>query len=241
MAWPGFIHLLADSNGLSNLINWMAASVRAGEGIARDVTRLDRVSHRAGEIGAHHFQGGLGNLHSRRNFLRTGLAAASALAIPGVAWAGIRAPIRQVRSLGFYNLHTGESLKTVYYENGDYVTGALQEINYVLRDFRANEVKPIDPRLLDLLVELLDRLGTTAPYDVISGYRSPKTNAMLHASSEGVAVHSLHVDGRAIDIRVPNRDLSTLHYAALSLLAGGVGYYPRSDFVHVDTGRIRRW
>jgi len=180
-------------------------------------------------------------LYSRRDFLRTGLAAASALAIPGVAWAGFRAPVRQVRSLGFYNLHTGESLKTVYYENGGYVAGALQEINYVLRDFRANEVKPIDPRLLDLLVELRDRLGTTAPYDVISGYRSPKTNAMLHASSEGVAVHSLHVDGRAIDIRVPNRDLSTLRYAALSLRAGGVGYYPRSDFVHVDTGSIRRW
>jgi len=83
----------------------------------------------------------------------------------------------------------GESLKTVYYESGGYVAGALQEIDYTLRDFRANEVKPIDPRLLDLLVELRDRLGTTAPYDVISGYRSPKTNAMLHASSEGVTVH----------------------------------------------------
>ena len=161
--------------------------------------------------------------------------------MPSMAWAGFRAPIRQVCSLGFYNLHTGESLKTVYYENGRYVAGALQEINYVLRDFRANEVKPIDPRLLDLLVELRDQLGTTASYDVISGYRSPKTNAMLHSYSEGVAVHSLHVDGRAIDIRVLNRDLSTLHYAALSLRAGGVGYYPRSDFVHVDTGRIRRW
>jgi uncharacterized protein YcbK (DUF882 family) len=180
-------------------------------------------------------------LYSRRDFLKTGLAAVSALTIPGLAWAGFRAPIRQVRSLGFYNLHTGESLKTVYYENGSYVAGALQEINYVLRDFRANEVKPIDPRLLDLLVALRDQLGTSAPYDVISGYRSPKTNAMLHTYSEGVAVHSLHMDGRAIDVRVPNRDLSTLHYAALSLRAGGVGYYPRSDFVHVDTGRVRCW
>lgn len=167
--------------------------------------------------------------------------AASALAIPRGAWAGFRIPDRRVRSLSFYNLHTGESLKTVYCENGGYVAGALQEINYVLRDFRANEVKPIDPRLLDLLVVLHDRLGTAAPYDVISGYRSPKTNAMLHANSESVAVHSLHIDGRAIDIRVPNRDLSTLHNAALALRAGGVGYYPNSDFVHVDTGRVRRW
>lgn len=180
-------------------------------------------------------------MYSRRDFLRTGFAAVSALAMPGVAWAAFRAPVRRVRMLAFYNLHTGESLKTVYYEGGEYVAGALREISYVLRDFRANEVKPIDPRLLDLLVELRVRLGTTAPYDVISGYRSPKTNAMLHASSEGVAVHSLHMDGRAIDIRVPGRNLSTLHYAALSLRDGGVGYYPRSDFVHVDTGRIRCW
>lgn len=187
------------------------------------------------------FQDGLQDLYSRRDLLRTGLVAASALAIPGVAWAGLRLPAGQVRSLAFYNLHTGESLTTVYYERGRYVAGALQEINYMLRDFRVNEVKPIDPRLLDLLVELRDRLDTTASYDVISGYRSPKTNAMLHALSEGVAVHSLHVEGRAIDIRVPNRDLSTLHDAALSLSAGGVGYYPRSDFVHVDTGRVRRW
>ena len=180
-------------------------------------------------------------MHSRRDFLRTGLTAAAAFAIPGIAWAGLRAPVRQVRSLDFYNLHTGESLKTVYYENGRYIAGSLAEIDYVLRDFRANEVKPIDPRLLDLLVELRDRLGTTMPYDVISGYRSPKTNAMLHAASEGVAVHSLHIDGRAIDIRVPNRNLATVHSAALSLREGGVGYYPRSDFVHVDTGRVRRW
>lgn len=173
-------------------------------------------------------------MHSRRDFLKTGLAAASALAIPGVAWAGSRAPDGHVRSLGSYNLNTGESLKTDYYENGGYIAGAPQEINYVLRDFRANEVKPIDPRLLD-------RLGTTAPYDVISGYRSPTTNALLHAYSEGVAVHSLNVDGRAIDIRVPNRDLSTLNSTPPALRAGGVGYYPRSDFVHVDTGRIRRW
>jgi uncharacterized protein YcbK (DUF882 family) len=180
-------------------------------------------------------------LYTRRDFLRTGLTAAWALAIPGAAWTGLRVPDRRVRSLSFYNLHTGESLKAVYYENGGYVAGALKEIDYVLRDFRANEVKPIDPRLLDLLVALHDRLGTTAPYHVISGYRSPKTNAMLHAYSEGVAAHSLHIDGRAIDIRVPGRNLSTLHDAALALRAGGVGYYPHSDFVHVDTGRVRHW
>jgi uncharacterized protein YcbK (DUF882 family) len=180
-------------------------------------------------------------LLNRREFLRSGLVAAASLAVPGAAWAGFRAPDKRARSLSFYNLHTGESLSTVYYENGGYVAGALGEINHILRDFRANEVKPIDPRLLDLLVSLRGRLGTTAPFDVISGYRSPQTNAMLHAHSEGVAMHSLHMDGRAIDIRVPGRELSTLRSAALSLRAGGVGYYPRSDFVHVDTGRVRHW
>ncbi len=180
-------------------------------------------------------------MYTRRDFLRAGLAAVSAIAIPGAAWAGFRVPDGRVPSLSFYNLHTGESLKAVYYENGGYLAGALQEINYVLRDFRANEVKPIDPRLLDLLVALHGRLDTSAPFDVISGYRSAKTNAMLHTHSEGVAVHSLHIDGRAIDIRVPNRDLSTLRQTALTLHAGGVGYYPRSDFVHVDTGRVRCW
>ena len=99
----------------------------------------------------------------------------------------------------------------------------------------------MDPRLLDLLVELRARLRTTAPFHVISGYRSPATNAMLAATTEGVASNSLHMDGMAIDIRVPNRPLRQLHQVALNLEAGGVGYYPRSDFVHVDTGRVRRW
>ena len=163
------------------------------------------------------------------------------LALPGAAWAGFRAPEPQVRTLGFQNLHTGESLNTTYYEANGYIRGALQDINYILRDFRANEIKPIDTRLLDLLVQLRGRLETSAPFEVISGYRSAKTNAMLHAHSEGVAVHSLHIDGRAIDIRVANRDLQAVRNAALSLQSGGVGYYPRSDFVHVDTGRVRFW
>ena len=111
----------------------------------------------------------------------------------------------------------------------------------MLRDFRANEVKPIDPALLDLLTQIQHRLGTNESFQVISGYRSPLTNAMLHANSEGVAVHSLHIEGKAIDIRVPGRSLEQLRGAALALRDGGVGYYPKSDFVHVDTGRVRFW
>lgn len=141
----------------------------------------------------------------------------------------------------FYNLHTGESLHSVYWENGKYVNEELARINYVLRDFRVNEVKAIDPALLDLLTVIQKRLDTSESFHVISGYRSPITNAMLHARSEGVAVHSLHVDGRAIDIRVPGRSLTNLRTAAMTIHRGGVGYYPRSEFVHVDTGRPRSW
>ncbi len=184
---------------------------------------------------------GLAEISSRRRFLKLGLMTAGSLMVPGVAMAGLRVVPKQTRSLSFYNLHTGESLKTVYFENGAYVPGALDEINYILRDFRQNEIKPIDRNLLDLLVRIRQRLGTDDPFQVISGYRSAKTNAMLHAHSEGVARHSLHIDGRAIDIRVPDRSLINLKRAAISLFGGGVGYYPKSDFVHVDTGRIRYW
>jgi len=145
------------------------------------------------------------------------------------------------RSLKFYNLHTGESLSTTYWQDGRYLPGELDRVNYILRDFRANEIKPINPALLDLLVRIQHRLGTAEPFQVISGYRSPLTNAMLHANGEGVAVHSLHIEGKAIDITVPGRSLAELRAAALAQQAGGVGYYPRTGFVHVDTGRVRFW
>jgi uncharacterized protein YcbK (DUF882 family) len=146
-----------------------------------------------------------------------------------------------VRELSFYNVHTGERLKTVYFEKGEYVPEALLEVNYFFRDFRANEVKPIDPRLLDLLHRIQSALDTSQPFDLISGYRSPATNALLASQSEGVARHSLHMYGMASDINVQGRSLVLLQAVALALRSGGVGYYPRSDFVHVDTGRVRRW
>jgi uncharacterized protein YcbK (DUF882 family) len=161
--------------------------------------------------------------------------------VPGVALAGLRLEYPPARSLSFYNLHTGESLTTQYCEKGCYIDGALQQINYILRDFRANEIKPIDPRLLDLLYSLNRRLYTREPFHIISGYRSPATNAMLAARSEGVARHSLHLEGKAADIRVPGTSLGQVWRAAVGLWSGGVGYYPASDFVHVDVGRVRFW
>lgn len=183
---------------------------------------------------------------SRRRFITMGLIGAAPIIIPGAAWARMRVKTSHrtkqdvARALSFYNLHTGERLRTTYWENGEYVPGALEEINYLLRDYRQDEVKPIDPTLLDLLVSLRDRLHSKANYEVISGYRSPITNAMLHAGTEGVSAHSLHMDGRAIDIRLPGRGLGLVRAAALTLARGGVGYYP-GRFVHVDTGRVRWW
>jgi uncharacterized protein YcbK (DUF882 family) len=149
----------------------------------------------------------------------------------------------QVRSLAFDNIHTGEKLKIDYWANGAYVADALGTINHLLRDYRNNEVHLIDLKLLDLLSALHRTLGSSAAFQVISGYRSPATNAMLHAESHGVAAKSLHMQGMAIDIRLSDRPLNVLHTAAQSLRLGGVGYYPNpaSDFVHVDVGRVRYW
>jgi uncharacterized protein YcbK (DUF882 family) len=144
------------------------------------------------------------------------------------------------RSLSFYNLHTTEKLKVVYWADGGYVPESLAQINHVLRDHRNGTVHEIDRRLLDLLSHVRTKLETTEPFQIISGYRSPQTNALLHARSNGVATHSLHMDGMAADIRVPGRSLEMIRDVARSMKSGGVGYYP-SQFVHVDVGRVRTW
>lgn len=176
---------------------------------------------------------------SRRRLLGLGAAAATMALAPGLAMA--RDFGASARSLAFLNLHTGERLKTTYFEGGDYVPGALGEINHILRDFVVNEVAPMDVRLLDLLVTLRTKMQSTEPFEIISGYRSPHTNAMLRAKSNGVAKHSLHMKAMAIDIHLPGRDLASLRNAALELQAGGVGYYPSSNFIHVDVGPVRHW
>jgi uncharacterized protein YcbK (DUF882 family) len=192
---------------------------------------------------------------ARRTLLKSGLgfaAAAAAFAAAPLAFADID-PIGDLiartaggvmpgaRRLAFDNLHTGETLDVAYWENGAYVPDALQAVNHVLRDHRNNEIHVIEPHLLDLLTALSQRLEATPRFEVISGYRSPATNAILHAESSEVAVGSLHMQGEAIDIRMQGLGLAYLHDAALGLDMGGVGYYPESEFVHVDIGRVRRW
>jgi uncharacterized protein YcbK (DUF882 family) len=182
---------------------------------------------------------------SRRSFLGLGAAAAAAALMPGSAFAAARpAAKRSDRVLSFFHTHTGERLKIAYCCNGQYQPDALKQINYLLRDFRVDEVKPIDPKLLDLLHELGGTLETEQPLHVISGYRSPKTNSMLRergGAHTGVASKSLHMVGKAIDLRIPGVKLDHVRGAARSLQLGGVGYYPSSNFVHVDTGRVRYW
>ena len=178
--------------------------------------------------------GGLG----RRRFLGiAGAALAGGIAMPAEAARRLLAP----RTLAFQNLHTGEKLNTVYFADGRYLPDAMRHIDWLLRDFRTDEVHPIDPRLLDLLAALRRRLRLRTPIEVISAYRSPVTNALLASFSEGVATNSLHMQGRAIDVRLPGRPLWAVRRAALALRAGGVGYYPRSQFVHLDVGAVRHW
>jgi len=174
----------------------------------------------------------------RRRFLLWGIAA-SAAALPIPAWATALGSAG--RRLSFVNLHTDETLTALYWANGSYQTNAVKDINYVLRDFRTGDVHAIDLRLLDLLYTLQHRVRSKSAFQVISGYRSPATNAKLAALSDGVARHSYHVKGMAIDIALADRALPELHHAALSLQAGGVGFYPKPGFVHVDVGPVRTW
>ena len=157
---------------------------------------------------------------------------------------GTVARLAPERALSFFHTHTNERLSTAYCAAGEYMAPALADVNHLLRDFRVNQVKPIDPNLLDLLFELNDKLGTDQPFHVISGYRTPQTNSMLQergGSHSGVATHSLHMDGKAIDVRIPGQDLAKLHRVAMAQKSGGVGYYPDSQFVHMDVGRVRYW
>lgn len=178
---------------------------------------------------------------SRRQFLKLGILVAAAGLFPFPAHAALRNTAARERSLAFYNTHTGESIKTVYWAEGGYIPQALSDINHVLRDHRNNEIKNMSPVLLDLLYGINSMIEARQPFHIISGYRSPATNAKLAASSGGVAKHSMHLDGKATDIRVPGHDLIQVRRAAFMLHGGGVGYYPGSDFVHVDVGRVRQW
>jgi uncharacterized protein YcbK (DUF882 family) len=175
---------------------------------------------------------------TRRGFLRS---------LAGLSVVAVAAPVRLLaapggeRVLSLAHTHTGERLTVPYFADGDYLAEALSRLNHHLRDHRSGEECAIDPALFDMLNDLRLATGTREPFQVISGYRSPRTNAKLRRAGRGVAKRSLHMDGRAIDVRLADVKSSVLRDAALELRRGGVGYYRRSDFIHVDTGRVRTW
>jgi uncharacterized protein YcbK (DUF882 family) len=173
---------------------------------------------------------------NRRRFLQLGMLLA--LPLPALAK---RERIAEERRLAFHNLHTGEQADLAYWVQSEYVAESLAEINHVLRDHRTDQVAAIDTQLLDLLSRVAAALDTSRPFEVISGYRSPASNGMLVETSTGVAKHSLHMEGRAIDVRIPGIELASLRQTGLLLRGGGVGYYPASNFVHLDVGRVRSW
>ncbi len=146
-----------------------------------------------------------------------------------------------MKELAFYNLHTDEKLRVTYWKNGAFDQSALSRINHILRDFRSGDVYPISANLIDLLHDLQTKLQTDSTIEIISGYRSPQTNAMLVNNSDGVARRSYHMQGLATDIRMPSVSLRRIQTAALFMKRGGVGFYPKSDFVHVDVGPVRHW
>ncbi|MGH8135702.1 MAG: DUF882 domain-containing protein [Steroidobacteraceae bacterium] len=145
------------------------------------------------------------------------------------------------RALHLVNTHTGEELDARYFADGEYIPQQLGALDWLLRDYRTSDVLPIDARLFDLLYELALAATVEPRYEIISGYRSPATNAMLVATTDGVSSHSLHMEGRALDVRLVGLPAIALRDLALARQAGGVGYYPVSDFVHLDTGSVRSW
>lgn len=150
-------------------------------------------------------------------------------------------PAQAERRLKLKHLHTGETIDIVYKRNGRNLPGAAAALDRFLRDHRDNSVHAIDARLLDFLHDLTVELGTASRIGIVCGYRSPRSNAYLRARSPGVAKRSLHLQGMALDIRVPGMRVATVAEAALDLRRGGVGKYTRSNFVHIDTGRFRTW
>ena len=184
---------------------------------------------------------------NRRSFLVLGAKAAVGLwlAEAAPAWANIPPSLSELserpRRLSFYHTHTHERLNITYAKSGEYDAAALIRINNYLRDFRTSEVYPIDPGVLDILWTIQQKMCCNSTYEVISGYRSPKTNRQLRKKSNGVAKRSLHMQGKAIDVRISGEKTRTVRDCAISLESGGVGYYAESDFVHIDTGRFRTW
>jgi len=181
---------------------------------------------------------------TRRQVLKVGLAASALLLTPWQVWAKVGKSLTELpeRSISLYNTHTGEFLsKFVYWQDGNYLKDALDEISFLLRDHRNDEVLDFDPVVIDQVFAISRKFKTARPVEIFSGYRSAESNQELRNQSRRVAKHSLHIEGRALDLRIPGVPISQLRSAAMTLRQGGVGYYPKSGFVHIDSGPVRSW
>lgn len=181
------------------------------------------------------------NREASHSILQSGLQEPWLTSNPDTERLAASAGFPNYRALAIKNPHTGDSLNLTYFEKGEYLSEALDEISYLLRDYRTGDVHPIDPGLLDQLHELKQMLDLNQPFHVICGYRSPATNAQLHAEHAGVASNSFHMYGRAVDVRIEGYKLRDAYHAAIAMHSGGVGYYPESNFIHLDTGTFRTW
>lgn len=177
----------------------------------------------------------------RRRFLKIWTQAALYCAFPFSAMAAIDRLSGEKRMLSLYNTHTRESLDVCYFAQGQYLSKSLKKIDYIFRDHRTEETKSIHKGLLNLLNSVSRTFDQPVRFHVVSGYRSPETNAILRRRSRYVAKYSLHMQGEAVDIRIPGFDTRWLRNICMKLQAGGVGYYPKSDFVHLDIGNVRYW
>lgn len=176
---------------------------------------------------------------NRRIFLRSAATLASAAAVPSAF--ATATPSELEKELHLYNIHTGEFIKTTFKQGGEYDDQGLAELDHLLRDHRSGESTLISRGLLDDIHTLQQMFKPNQAIEIISGYRSPKTNEKLRAMGHNVAKRSLHMQGKAVDIRIPGTNLSQVRKAALELKSGGVGYYPNSGFIHLDVGRVRQW
>lgn len=180
-------------------------------------------------------------LLTRRSVLGA-FAATTVVAAPVMSKAaGFLRGAGDIRRIRMYSGRTGENLDTIYWVEGDYIKDALKEINYFMRDWRTNQIKGMDPRNFDIMAASHNLMDVTEPYTLLSGYRSPQTNAMLRSKSRGVAKNSLHMKGQAADLRLNSRSVNQMARAATACSAGGVGRYSRSNFVHMDCGPTRVW
>jgi uncharacterized protein YcbK (DUF882 family) len=177
----------------------------------------------------------------RRDFLKAGLGFLAGSLLPAKAFAAMISPMQMRRTLAFYNVHTQEQIEVCYFDQDGYRFEALTQIDHILRDHRTGKINPIDTSLIDLLYTVQCQIRPLSPFSIISGYRSPETNERLRRASSGVAKRSLHTKGQAIDIRLPGYQTAKLRDLCVTLQSGGVGYYPKSDFVHLDIGPVRTW